>query len=191
MGGTSGDYPFDPIFVPMITRSPLLVILTLIGSMLATDQISAQEPASYKMEFVRAGWLEGRDGKKMVVAVFKITPLIEDFKMVLSMRLGYGFNSAMNNADVEATDKIKFAVFDNNVAEKAWKTYQLIKDRVDLTDPNIFLLQMRFFDLEEDNVEDMTIIYGLWEGENSEVRIEQEFNFHVEDLSKVPYERKE
>jgi hypothetical protein len=128
-------------------RSILILVILLIGS-----QLSAQEGSTYEMEFVRAGWLNDRSGQKQIVVVFNIIPLIDDFQLIVSMRLGYELHGRNEVVDIQGVNNIRFAVFGNDVSSKKPILYQFIKDHVDLDKENIYLLQMIFTNMGEEPI---------------------------------------
>lgn len=146
------------------------------------EAMSAQDSPSYKMEFVRSAMVRAGD-QSMLVAVLKVTPTVPDFKLVLSMRLGYDIGDGERSLDVQQSPDIRFTVYGADVESKSKKVYEFVKDKVDLnSDKDIYLLRIDFHNLTAERVKDMWLKYGLWEGENDEIRHEQEFRFAVEDL---------
>jgi hypothetical protein len=166
-------------------------LLTIIAALLWILPLRsfAQEPSSYQMDFVRAGWLKDRAGQKQIVAVFKITPLIEDFQFILSMRVFYTLHGQEQAVDIEKHDNVRFHIYGNNVETKKPILHEFIKHHVDLGRDDIFLLEMFFTNLGVEPIGRMSITYGLWESHDDSVRHEQTFEFHVEDMSKIPRER--
>ncbi|MBP7450725.1 MAG: hypothetical protein KA817_11870 [Flavobacteriales bacterium] len=144
--------------------------------------ICAQDSSSYKMEFVRAAMVRAGE-ESMLVAVLKVTPIVPDFKLVLSMKLSYDLGDGERSMDIQQSPDIRFTVYGADVESKSKKVYAFVKDKVDLNkEKDIFLLRIDFRGLPPDGVKDMWLKYGLWEGENDEIRHEQEFRFAVEDL---------
>lgn len=157
--------------------------LLLILPLLSSNGASAQDSSSYKMEFVRAGWIT-KEGHNMVVVMMKVTPTSPDFKLVLSMRLFYDFGNGERSMDVQQDPDMRITVYGNDVESKSKVMYRFVKDKVDLqNEKDIFLLRFDFRDASAERVKDMWFKYGLWEGKNDEVRHEQEFRFPVEDLT--------
>ena len=142
----------------------------------------AQDNSSYNLEFVRAAMVRAGE-QSMLVAVLKVTPTVPDFKLVLSMRLSYDIGDGERSLDVQQSPDIRFTVYGADVEGKSKKVYEFVKDKVDLNrEKDIFLLRIDFRELTTDGVKDMWLKYGLWKGENNEIRHEQEFRFAVEDL---------
>ncbi len=145
-------------------------------------QLRAQAVGSYTMDFVRAAMVKA-DGQPMLVVVLVVTPLVDDFKLVLSMKLSYDLGDGERSIELQRSPGISIHVYDKDVESKSTKVYRFVKDRVDLrTEKNIFLVRFDFRDLGTETVKDMWLKYGLWEGENDEIRHEQEYRFPVEDL---------
>jgi hypothetical protein len=165
-----------------------IFLFSLLLSMLIPATVSAQDPSTYKMDLVRAAWV-GSEHPYMVV-VFKITPTVPDFKLVLSMRLTYDIGDGEKILDIQKTTNARMSVYGNNVQEKSLKLYNFVKDKVDLNaDKDLMLLQIDLRKISAERVARMKLKYGLWEGENSEVRHEKEYDFAVEDLTRAPAEQ--
>ena len=161
-------------------------LLTIFSSLLLITtpvQHSAQDTSSYEMEALRAGWMS-KGGHSQVVTVFKVKPIVEDFKLILSMRVGYDIGEGEQVIDIEQEGRIQITVYGNDVKEKGRIVYEFVKDRVDLEDEGIYLLKFSFVDISTELIDKMSIRYGLWEGEKAELRNEQLFEFEVEDLNR-------
>lgn len=152
------------------------------AALMAPMAICAQDSSSYTMEPVRAAIV--RTGEKsMLVAVLKVTPTVPDFKLVLSMRLGYDMGDGARSVDVQQEPDVRFTVYGADVESKDKKVHEFVKDKVDLNkEKDIYLLRIDFRGLALDGVQDLWLKYGLWEGVRSDIRHEQEFTFVVEDL---------
>lgn len=152
------------------------------AAMMGPVTTCAQESSTYKLEFVRAAVVPAGE-QSMLVAVLKVTPIIPDFKLVLSMRLSYDIGDGERSMDLQQSPDIRFTVYGADVESKSKKVYEFVKEKVDLiNEKDIFLLRIDFRGLPPDGVKDMWLKYGLWEGENNEIRHEQEFRFAAEDL---------
>ncbi|MBP8823719.1 MAG: hypothetical protein KBH07_08755 [Flavobacteriales bacterium] len=133
------------------------------------------------MEFVRAGQVKLAD-HSLVTVILKVMPLTDDFKLVLSMRVGYDMGNGAAEVDVEKGNNIRFTVYDTALHEMSKKLRQFIAARTELkSKKNFFLLRMDFRVPRDERVERMKLQYGLWEGKNDEIRHEQMFDFVVED----------
>lgn len=158
--------------------------LLLIVPLLSSHGACAQDSSSYKMEFVRAGWVT-QEGHTMVVVMLKVTPTRPDFKLVLSMRLFYDLGDGKRSMEVKQDPDMRITVYGKDIESKSEVMYRFVKDKVDLqNEKDIYLLRFDFRDVSTERVKDMWFKYGLWEGENDEVRHEQEFRFPVDDLTK-------
>jgi len=163
-------------------KAPYFTLILLFSALLTTMTVAAQDTTTYKLEFVRAGWVV-KDSHSMVVVTLKVTPTSPDFKPVLSFKLSYDIGDGERSMAVNDNPDIRITVYGNDVESKSKVMYRFVKDKVDLeNEKDILLLRFDFRDLTPDRVTDMWFKYGLWEGENNEVRHEQEFRFAVEDL---------
>ena len=156
----------------------------LLGLISFPSLIFAQLEPTYKMEFVKSVQIQSPD-KNNILAFFKVTPLIKDFKFVLSMRVTYeiGQGAKTINVQKQKEDKIRFTVYGKDMPQKYPKTYDLIKDKLrldSLEDP--YILKFDFFNITKTQIDTMTILYGLWEGEKMDIRNEKTFNFKVEQI---------
>ena len=164
-------------------RIPYFILILLFTALLSSIPTFAQDTTTYKLEFVRAGWVI-KESHTMVVVMLKVTPTSPKFKPVLSMKLSYDIGDGERSMEVHDNPDIRITVYGNDVESKSKVMYRFVKDKVDLeNEKDILLLRFDFRDLTPDRVTDMWFKYGLWEGENNEVRHEQEFRFAVEDLT--------
>ena len=163
----------------------ILLGLTLSTVFLPSSTVVAQDTPTYKMDLVRAAWV-GSEHPYMVV-VFKITPTVPDFKLVLSMKFAYDIGDGEKVLDVLKSGNIRMTVYGSDVQEKSQKLYNFVKGKVDLnSDKDLMLLQIDLRNISEERVARMKMKYGLWEGKNSEVRHEKEYDLGVEDLTRPP-----
>ena len=150
--------------------------------MLSTLPAAAQDSSTYALEFVRAAQV-GSATKPMTVVVLKVTPLVPDFKLVMSMRLAYDIGHGGMELEAQSSADMRFTVYGNDVESKSRTVYEFVKDKVDLAaEKDIYLLRIDFRNLSTEPITDMWLRYGLWEGSDAEVRHEKEFRFVVEDL---------
>lgn len=164
-------------------RIPYFAFVLLFTALLSSLPTFAQDSTTYKLDFVRAGWVVMKS-HNMVVVVLKVTPTSPAFKPVLSFKLSYDIGDGERSMAVSDNPDIRITVYGNDVESKSKIIYKFVKDKVDLeNEKNILLLRFDFRDLTPDRVKDMWFKYGLWEGENDEIRHEQEFRFAVDDLS--------
>lgn len=167
-------------FTRILPLSLLLGLMALVGSFPAVGQT----PSTYKMEFACAGQVQLAD-HGLVTVILKVTPLTDDFRLVLSMRVGYDMGNGAAEVDVEKGNNVRFTVYDTAMREMGRKLRQFIAARTDLkSTKNFFLLRMDFRIPKDERVEHMKLRYGLWEGKNDEVRHEQDFDFAVEEAGR-------
>ncbi len=143
----------------------------------------AQKPSSYKMDFIRA-CTDSSEKENYIIAVFKVLPIINDFKLILSMRVIYAFGHRKENIVVlkENEDSIKIIIYGKSVEEKSKWMYNFIKDKVDLkTEQDLRLIVFYFKNLTNKKVDEMSITYGLWESNNDKIRNENKYDFKVEN----------
>ena len=165
------------------SKVPYLTLLLLFAAVLSSLPTFAQDTTTYKLDFVRAGWFV-KDSHSMVVVVLKVTPTSLDFVPVLSFKLSYDIGDGERSMAVSDNPDIRITVYGNDVETKSKVIHRFVKDRVDLeNEKDILLLRFDFRDLTPDRVQHMWFKYGLWEGENDEIRHEKEFRFAVDDLS--------
>ena len=165
------------------SRIPHIALILLLLTLLSCLPTFAQDSTTYKLDFVRAGWVVMKS-HNMVVVVLKVTPTSPAFKPVLSFKLSYDIGDGERSMAVSDNPDIRITVYGNDVESKSKIIYKFVKDKVDLeNEKDILLLRFDFRDLTPDRVQDMWFKYGLWEGENSEIRHEKEFRFAVDDLT--------
>lgn len=159
----------------------ILPFLLTLAAVSATPNIHGQDASTYKMEFVRAGRVNLAESG-LVTVILKVTPLIDDFKLVLSMRVGYDMGNGAAEVDVEKGNNVRFIVYDTALHKMSEKLRRFIAARTDLgSNRNFFLLRIDFRVPLEERVQRMKLRYGLWEGKNDDIRHEQDFDFVVED----------
>jgi hypothetical protein len=165
-------------------RTPLsyIALVLLLTAQLCSMPLAAQDSSTYKLDFVRAGWFV-KDSHNMVVVVLKVTPTSPDFVPVLSFKISYDIGDGERSMAVSDNPDIRITVYGNDVETKSKVIHRFVKDHVDLeNEKDILLLRFDFRDLTPERVQDMWFKYGLWEGENNEIRHEKEFRFPVEDM---------
>ncbi len=117
------------------------------------------------------------------MAIFKVTPHVEDFRLVVSMKVTYDMGHGEMVVDIMKGQKVRITVYGKSVREKDPNLYAFIKDSVDVdSEGPMHLLRFDFLDPPEGKVERMKVKYGLWEGAHDSVRHESEFDFVVEPL---------
>jgi hypothetical protein len=160
-------------------RYPLLALL-LFAIALFLPKWQWAQGTSYKMDFVNAAQI--RDKKNHIIAVFKVSPLIQDFKLIMSMRVTYeiGKGEKTINVQKQKEDNIHITVCGSNVKEKHQLVYELVKDHVRLEEEkDMYLIVFDFFDITQEKIDRMSITYGLWESNNPDVRTEKKYDFEI------------
>lgn len=165
------------------------VIISLIAFLPKKD--FAQEPTTYKMDFVRACSDSSKNGKN-ILTLFKVTPIVKDFKLVLSMRVFYQLEKEKEILSFlkPNEDNIGIVVYGRNVQEKNKFVYDFIKDRIDLEKENdeVYFIAFIFHNITKEIVEKMSITYGLWESDNLNVRHEKRYDFMVEQVGNIYFQ---
>lgn len=165
-----------------------VILILLVTFLFYNNEANAQssEKPKYNLSFIRAVCNDTVD-KNDVLAIFAVTPIKEeDFPPVLSMRITYkvGKNGVENTVDILKSEgrKVRLVIFGQNVQEKDERIYRLIKDKIDLSkEKDMRILVFLFEDISEMKVDKMSIKYGLWEKKDQNVRIEETFDFEIEN----------
>lgn len=164
---------------------PLFRVIILIGIFLLVSETNfGEKKSSYKMEFIRAVQFN-TDVHNHILAIFKVTPTIKRFKFILSMKVTYGIGQGEIIVDVQKQkeDNIRIGVYGNDVKEKNQMVYDLIKDKIQLdNNEDFYLITFDFYDITREKIDNMSIIYGLWESNNTNIRNEQRYDFKVEKI---------
>ncbi len=121
--------------------------------------------------------------KDDVVALFAVTPIdTVHFRPSISMKIGYSINDGVFNEDSRISPQYNcnMVIYGNNINERNPFLYNKIKYKFGIMAyQDVMFLAINFWDLGED-VDKMKIKYGLWEKNNTRLRIEQEFSAQVE-----------
>ncbi len=136
------------------------------------------------MEFVRAMQLMS-EGSNHILTVFKVTPTIRRFRLIMSIRVTYEIGHGEKVVDVmkQKEDNIRFTVYGKDIAEKNRQLYELTKDKARLdTDENLYLLAFDFYDITTEDIDKMSITYGLWESNHPDTRNETRYDFSVDQM---------
>ncbi len=157
-----------------------LTFILLFTALLSSLPTFAQDTTTYKLDFVRAGWVVMKS-HNMVVVVLKVTPTSLDFMPVLSFKLSYDIGDGEPSTTKSDNPDICITVYGNDVEIKSKIIYKFVKDKVDLeNEKNILLLRFDFRDLTPDRVLRMWFKCGLYVGENDDIRHEKEFRFAMD-----------
>jgi len=136
------------------------------------------------MDFVRAVQFNSGE-RNHILTIFKVTPTIKRFKLILSMKVTYEIGREENVVDVQKQkeDNIQIVIYGNDIAEKNQKLYDLIKDKVQLDKTkDVYLITFDFYDITTEHIDNMSIMYGLWESNNPNIRNEIKYDFKVEQI---------
>ena len=80
---------------------PLVRMLFFVGILLfGSSCLFAQENSSHTMNFVRAVQFES-EGRNHILVVFKVVPIISNFKLILSMRVAYSIGHGEKVVDIQ------------------------------------------------------------------------------------------
>lgn len=152
-----------------------------VSALFISSHHSAQV-STYNLEFIRALQTTTSNANH-ILAIFKVTPTVPDFKLVLSMRVIYGIGQGEKTVNIQKQkeDNIRISIYGSDVAEKHKRIYELIKDKVNMSaEKDIRLLVFDFYNITKEKIDTMTITYGLWESNNTDIRNEKKFDFKVE-----------
>lgn len=145
----------------------------------------AQKATTYTCDFIRACSDSSKDGRN-VLAVFKVTPLVQDFKLVLSMRVVYQFQHGNEITRVlsQNEDNIDIIIYGKDIEQKNKFVYNFIKDNVQIEkEPDdVYFIAFIFYGITNDKIETMGMQYGLWERLNTDVRYERKYEFLVDKV---------
>ncbi len=158
--------------------------LTFVTLILLTTVISAQQNATYNIDIVKSVQYAS-ENQNHILAILKVAPTVQDFKLILSMRVTYdiGHGTHVVNLLKQREDNIRITIYGNDLPQKNIKLYNLIKDSVSLnSSEDTRLIVFDFQDITKTQIDNMTMIYGLWEGVNEDIRTEKAFNFKVDKM---------
>jgi hypothetical protein len=136
------------------------------------------------MEFIRAVQFNS-DEHNHILTIFKVTPTIKKFKLILSMKVTYEIAQKEISVDVQkqAEDNIRIVIYGKDVKEKNQMVYDLIRDKIQLdNNEDLYLVTFDFYDITREKIDNMSITYGLWESNNMNIRNEKRYDFNVEKI---------
>ena len=158
-------------------------LLLIVGLTILSKYCIGQNSSSYKMDFVRA-CIDSSNNKKTITAVFSIRPTVKKFKLILSMKVTYAIQNGKDTINVlkQNEDNIRIIIYGKDSTNVTHKTfYDFIKGKVNLnTKDDLRFIVFRFNNVTHEYVNKMSITYGLWESNNSDVRNESKYEFDVE-----------
>ena len=163
-----------------------LVIVFLFIAM--NYRVLAQDTSStYRIELLKVAHLDKRN-PRAIGAMFLVTPLDEDtahFPPVISMGISYAVNgdSILQRVDIQSDHlhRIQLEIFDKDIETKAPHLYARIKHLVaPETLARSLLLFFRMRNISEVPVHEVELVYGLWEKDDLDVRVERQYKAVVE-----------
>ena len=101
------------------------------------------------------------------------------------MKVTYEIGQQEKVVDVQkqVEDNIRIGIYGSDIAEKNIKLYDLIKANVQLDkDEDVYFITFDFYDITTEHIDNMSILYGLWESNNQNIRNEKKYNFKVEQI---------
>ncbi len=159
-------------------------VLSLILSLTSPAVMSSQQTPTYKIDFVRSAQFTSGDQNHILV-ILAVTPTVKNFKMILSMRVTYEIGQGTKVIDVlkQKEKNIRITIYGKDIPEKDQKIFNLIKDRINMNAAeDMSLIVFDFYNITKEKVDSMSIIYGLWEGKNEDIRNEKTFTFKVDNI---------
>lgn len=139
-----------------------------------------QEESSYKMTLVK---VIDEEQENAVTVILKVSPTIEDFKLIISGRAEYSFGRKSIKTDIQKDPNIQIIVYGDDFATKNPKLSNLLNEDFDMGDED-FLLVFKISNIKGENLVEGYFKYGLWESNNSEIRNEQTFFFDEKKIIK-------
>jgi hypothetical protein len=106
--------------------------------------------------------------------------------MIMSMRVTYEIGQGAKVIDVQKQkeDNIRITIYGKELAQKNPKLYDMVKDNLNLkTEEDVRLIVFDFYNITKEQVGNMTMIYGLWEDKNEDIRNETTFTFKVDNIN--------
>ena len=154
-----------------------LILLTLT---LSNNNVLGQEKSSYQMTLVK---VIDKEAKKEVVVILKVSPMIENFKLIVSGRIEYAFGRKSIQSNIQNDPNTQIVVYGEDFPTKAPELYSLIKNDVQIGEDE-FLLVFYFSNIKGRDLAEGYFKYGLWESDNPDVRNEQTFFFVEKEIIK-------
>ena len=140
----------------------------------------------FNLTFIKA-FYNDTVNKKDLMVVFAVTPIkMKDFPPVLSMKLTYKIGDTgveqIANLQKPQGQFIQTTIYGKDVNEKNPRIYNFIHEKFDLLKlEDIMIIEFNFKDITDKKISTMSIKYGLWEKRNNDERMEETFNFKVEN----------
>ncbi|MFB1022511.1 MAG: hypothetical protein QMC40_07105 [Vicingaceae bacterium] len=164
------------IHLKLIFQAAIILLVMTFSNLIALGQ----ENSSYEMNLVK---VIDKEIENKVVIVMKVSPTIEDFKLIISGRTEYSFGRKTIISDLQKDPKSRIVVYGHNISTKAPELYNLIKDGLKIEEED-FLLVFIFSNIKGKDLAEGFFKYGLWESNESDVRNEQTFVFGENEIIK-------
>ena len=148
----------------------------------------AQDYPTYTMKPLVAKIIDTTAEMKSILVLFQVTTKEEkDFPPVLSMRLNYTLYIDSDHNEIITTilgkkeSKVRIIIYGKSIKDNDKYVYNLIKDKIDTAyKRDYWILGFSFKNASKDIVQKMDFTYGLWEKNNTEMRVEKKYEFEVE-----------
>nr|NQU93914.1 hypothetical protein [Bacteroidota bacterium] len=154
-----------------------IVLLTLTYTI---NNAMGQENSSYEMTLVK---VIDQEVENKVTIILKVSPTIENFKLILSGRAEYAFGRKSIQTNIQKDPNTQIVVYGDDFLTKAPELHDLIKEDIEIGE-NEFLLVFNFSNIKGKDLAEGYFKYGLWESNNSEIRDEQTFFFGENEIIK-------
>lgn len=154
-----------------------IILLTLTFS---NHYALGQENSSYEMSLIK---VIDKEVEKEVVVILKVSPTIENFKLIVSGRIEYTFGRKTIQSNIQKDPNTQIVVYGQDIPTKAPELYNLIKEGLKIGEDD-FLLVFNFSNIKGKDLAEGSFKYGLWESNNSEIRNEQTFIFGENEIIK-------
>lgn len=159
----------------------LTTIFTLLFTMTYTiNSTMAQESSSYTMNLVK---VIDHKKKNSVSVILKVSPTIEDFKLIVSGKIEYAFGRKKIKSNLQKDPNTQITVYGSDFYTKAPKLFKPIKGDIEMKE-NEILLVFTFSNIKGKNLAEGYLKYGLWESNNPDIRHEQIFEFDENEIIK-------
>jgi len=172
--------------------SPLKKLLAMSVLLLAVQTIYAQDDPTYNIKFVKAIWVAGSIrvdpwsnslADSNIIAVFELTPTdMKDWSPVFSEKLAYSFDDKKEIKALLLHQKtISVVFYGKNVKEKDQRIYEMVKDDIaNYKGDEMLFIAFNFRNPCFRKPNKMSMTYGMWQKNNTDVRIEKKYDFKVE-----------
>ena len=164
----------------------LVAIVSSLALLSCTPKVASRaseqwtESKSYDMTAIGAR----RVGSNKVIALMRVTPKDPDkFKLILSMKVGYGSTPITNAVDIQKPNpdgRIQLVVYGNDIEQKSPEAYSVMAGTLD---PDLLgedrLVAVNLFGLIPQTADSLYLTYGLWEQDDMNQRIEKTYGMKL------------